>query len=85
MGEHEYGISPDVLSYLAKEIKGITDLGVQVGMVVGAGNIFRGVAGASGGMDRSAADNMGMLATMLNSLALKDTMMPSPLLKYKRY
>lgn len=74
MGEHEYGISPAVLTYLAGEIKAITDLGVQVGMVVGAGNIFRGVAGASGGMDRSAADNMGMLATMLNSLALKDAL-----------
>lgn len=74
MGEHEYGISPDVLKYLAQEIKAITDLGVQVGMVIGAGNIFRGVAGASGGMDRSAADNMGMLATMLNSLALKDAL-----------
>ena len=74
MGEHEYGISPDILSYLALEIKAITDLGVQVGMVVGAGNIFRGVAGASGGMNRSDADNMGMLATMLNSLALKDAL-----------
>lgn len=74
MGEHEYGISTDMLTYLSKEIKAITDLGVQVGMVVGAGNIFRGVAGASGGMDRSAADNMGMLATMLNSLALKDAL-----------
>ncbi len=74
MGKHAYGISQDVLAYLAKEIKAITDLGVQVGMVVGAGNIFRGVAGASGGMDRAAADNMGMLATMLNSLALKDAL-----------
>ncbi len=74
MGDEEYGISTKVLTYLAQEIKEITRLGVQVGMVIGAGNIFRGVSGASGGMDRAAADNMGMLATVLNSLALKDAL-----------
>lgn len=74
MGDEEYGISTKVLTYLAQEIKEITKLGVQVGMVVGAGNIFRGVSGASGGMDRAAADNMGMLATVMNSLALKDAL-----------
>ncbi|MDA3785372.1 MAG: UMP kinase [Deltaproteobacteria bacterium] len=74
MGDEEYGISTKVLTYLAQEIKEITKLGVQVGMVIGAGNIFRGVSGASGGMDRAAADNMGMLATVLNSLALKDAL-----------
>lgn len=74
MGDEEYGISTKVLTYVAQEIKEITRLGVQVGMVIGAGNIFRGVSGASGGMDRAAADNMGMLATVLNSLALKDAL-----------
>lgn len=74
MGDEEYGISTDILSFLAKEVKEITKLGVEVGMVIGAGNIFRGVSGASSGMDRAAADNMGMLATVMNSLALKDAL-----------
>ncbi|MDR9501979.1 MAG: UMP kinase [Desulfurivibrionaceae bacterium] len=74
MGDEEYGISTKILTYVAQEIKEITRLGVQVGMVIGAGNIFRGVSGASGGMDRAAADNMGMLATVMNSLALKDAL-----------
>ncbi|MEN8257702.1 MAG: UMP kinase [Thermodesulfobacteriota bacterium] len=74
MGDEEYGISTEVLSYLANEVKEVTKLGVEVGMVIGAGNIFRGVSGASSGMDRAAADNMGMLATVMNSLALKDAL-----------
>lgn len=74
MGETSFGISTEVLEYVAAEIKKVTDLGVQVGMVIGAGNIFRGVAGASKGMDRATADNMGMLATVINSLAMQDAM-----------
>ncbi len=74
MGTTPFGISTEVLNYVADEVKGVTELGVQLGLVVGAGNIFRGVAGASKGMDRSAADNMGMLATVINSLAMQDAM-----------
>ena len=74
MGDQAFGISNDVLSYLAGEIKKVKDLGVEIGLVIGAGNLFRGVAGASSGMDRAAADNMGMLATVMNSLALKDSL-----------
>lgn len=74
MGATSFGISTEVLEYVADEIKKVIELGVQVGLVVGAGNIFRGVAGASTGMDRSAADNMGMLATVINSLAMQDSM-----------
>ncbi len=74
MGDDSYGINTDVIAYVAKEIKEIIDLGVQPGLVIGAGNIFRGVAGASKGMDRATADNMGMLATVMNSLALQDAL-----------
>lgn len=74
MGDTQFGISTKVLEYVADEIKGILAQGVQVGVVIGAGNIFRGVAGASKGMDRATADNMGMLATVINSLALQDAM-----------
>lgn len=72
MGKTEFGISTEVLEYVANELKEVLSLGVEVGVVVGAGNIFRGVAGASKGMDRSNADTMGMLATVINSLALQD-------------
>ncbi len=71
MGEQEFGINPDTLKYVAEEIKSIVDLGVQTGVVVGGGNIFRGVAASSFGMDRASADHMGMLATVINSLALQ--------------
>ena len=74
MGEDSFGINTDVLSEISQEIKEIMDLGVEVGIVIGAGNIFRGVKGASQGMDRTAADNMGMLATVINSLALQDAL-----------
>jgi len=74
MGDTEFGISTDVLNYVAHEVKQVVELGIQVGLVIGAGNIFRGVAGASKGMDRSNADNMGMLATVINSLAMQDAM-----------
>ena len=74
MGETDFGISTDVLNYVAGEVKQIIGLGIEVGLVIGAGNIFRGVAGASKGMDRSTADNMGMLATVINSLAMQDAL-----------
>jgi len=74
MGDTEFGISTDVLNYVAGEVKKIVDLDMEIGLVIGAGNIFRGVAGASKGMDRSTADNMGMLATVINSLAMQDAM-----------
>jgi uridylate kinase len=71
MGDNEFGISPDMLIYVAEEIASIVDLGVQIGIVVGGGNIFRGVAATSYGMERASADHMGMLATVINSLALQ--------------
>jgi uridylate kinase len=71
MGDQEFGISADMLKYVAGEIKSIVDLGVQTGIVVGGGNIFRGIAASSYGMDRASADHMGMLATVINSLALQ--------------
>lgn len=74
MGDDAYGINTDVLEFVAGEIQGIVELGVQPGIVIGAGNIFRGVAGASKGMDRTTADNMGMLATVMNSLAMQDAL-----------
>jgi uridylate kinase len=72
MGDAAYGISPRMLQFVTDEIKQIVDLGVQTSLVIGAGNIFRGVSGASDGMDRASADNMGMLATMINALAMQD-------------
>jgi uridylate kinase len=71
MGDDEFGINPEMLKYVAGEIKSIVDLGVQTGVVVGGGNIFRGIAASSYGMDRASADHMGMLATVINSLALQ--------------
>ncbi len=74
MGDTDFGISTDVLNYVADEVKQVLDIGMEVGLVIGAGNIFRGVAGASKGMDRTTADNMGMLATVINSLAMQDAL-----------
>lgn len=74
MGDQDFGISPDVIDYVAEEVKSIYDLGVQIALVVGGGNIFRGIAGASCGMDRTSADHMGMLATVINGLALQDSL-----------
>lgn len=74
MGDDSFGINNDVLQGISAEIKEIIELGVEVGIVIGAGNIFRGVKGASQGMDRTTADNMGMLATVINSLALQDSL-----------
>ncbi len=74
MGEDSYGINPKVLDFVAGEVKDVLAEGVELGIVIGAGNIFRGVAGASKGMDRTTADNMGMLATVMNSLAMQDAL-----------
>ncbi len=74
MGEQKYGIDPAVVSMIADQVKEIRALGVEVGLVIGGGNIFRGVAGATKGMDRVTADHMGMLATMINALALQDAL-----------
>ncbi len=73
-GEGSYGISPEMVDFVAEEIGTVHRRGVQLGLVIGAGNIFRGVAGAAGGMDRASADNMGMLATVINALAVQDAL-----------
>jgi uridylate kinase len=74
MGDRDFGISPEMLRYVAEEVRSIVDLGVQAAIVVGGGNIFRGVAASSYGMDRASADHMGMLATVINSIALQDAL-----------
>ena len=74
MGKQEYGISPEMLTQYASEIKQAKELGAEIAIVIGGGNIFRGVAGGSVGMDRATADYMGMLATVMNALALADAM-----------
>jgi uridylate kinase len=74
MGEQSYGIDQAVLNQFAIEIKSVLDCGVQVGVVIGGGNIFRGVSAAAKNMDRVQADHMGMLATVINSLALQDAL-----------
>ena len=71
MGDREFGIDPKRIAEYAEEIKAVAELGVQVGIVIGGGNIFRGISGASQGMDRVQADHMGMLATVINGLALQ--------------
>jgi uridylate kinase len=71
MGDQEFGIDPTRLAEYAEEIKSVVEQGVQVGIVIGGGNIFRGISGASSGMDRVQADHMGMLATVINGLALQ--------------
>ncbi len=74
MGESKYGISPKVLQQIAQEIHEVIELGVEVGVVIGGGNIFRGVSASTEGMDRASADYMGMLATVINALALQDSL-----------
>jgi uridylate kinase len=74
MGNDAYGINRETLVGIVAEIKEVIDLGVEVGVVIGGGNIFRGMAGASSGMDRATADYMGMLATVMNAMALSDAM-----------
>lgn len=73
-GEGDYGIDPRVIQQIAQEIKEVKTLGVEVSIVIGGGNIFRGVAASSKGMDRVSADYMGMLATVLNGIALQDAL-----------
>jgi len=73
-GRQGFGIDPDIIAAIAEEIKEVIGLGVQIALVIGGGNIFRGVAAASRGMDRASADYMGMLATVMNSLALQDAL-----------
>ncbi len=74
MGKEPYGIDPGVLEEIAQEVKEVHQMGVQTAMVIGGGNIFRGVGGASQGMDRATADYMGMLATVMNALALQQAL-----------
>jgi len=74
MGDAGYGIDPNVLASLARQLKVVVEGGVQVAIVVGGGNIFRGLAGSAKGMDRAQADYIGMLATVMNSLALQEAM-----------
>ncbi len=71
MGDNDFGIDPKRIAEYAEEIKAVAEKGVQVGIVIGGGNIFRGISGASQGMDRVQADHMGMLATVINGLALQ--------------
>ena len=74
MGDDAYGINRETIDRITAEVKEILNLGVEVGVVIGGGNIFRGVAPAAAGMDRATADYMGMLATVMNALALQDAM-----------
>ena len=74
MGDLPYGADPDRIAVIARAIKRLCDLGVETAVVVGGGNIFRGVSGAAEGMDRATGDYMGMLATVLNALALQDAL-----------
>ncbi len=74
MGEQSFGIDPKVLNYFAEEIKKVHDLGVEIGIVIGGGNIYRGLNAASQGIDRVTGDQMGMLATIINSLALQNSL-----------
>ena len=74
MGTHEYGIDPAMLDRIASEVKSVHALGGQVALVIGGGNIFRGIEGTATGMERATADYMGMLATVINSLAMQGTL-----------
>ena len=73
-GTGNFGIDPDVMLQIAREIREVKNLGVEIAVVIGGGNIFRGIAASSKGMDRASADYMGMLATVLNALALQDSL-----------
>ncbi len=74
MGSDAYGINRETLAGIVAEIKSVADLGVEIGVVIGGGNIFRGLAGSASGMDRATADYMGMLATVMNAMALADAL-----------
>jgi uridylate kinase len=78
-GSQGYGIDPPVLDRIAAEVRDVASLGVEVAIVMGGGNIFRGIAASAGGMDRATADYMGMLATVINALALQDAIEKSGL------
>lgn len=73
-GDNGYGIDPEIITTIAREIHDVVALGIQLSVVIGGGNIFRGLAASSAGMDRASADYMGMLATVMNSLALQDAL-----------
>ena len=73
-GSQGYGIDPEVILRIGAEVREVVDLGVQIAIVIGGGNIFRGIAASAGGMDRATADYMGMLATVINALALQDAL-----------
>ncbi len=74
MGDREYGLDEDMVDRIAAEVRDVTELGVEVCLVIGGGNIFRGLAGAARGMERASADYMGMLATVINSLAMQNAL-----------
>ncbi|TAJ86893.1 MAG: UMP kinase [Reyranella sp.] len=74
MGNREYGLDPDMVAMVAQEVKAVVAMGVQVCLVIGGGNIFRGVSSAAAGMDRASGDYMGMLATVINSLAMQSAL-----------
>ena len=74
MGEKEFGLDPSTVDRIAEDIKEVVDTGIQVCVVLGAGNIFRGISGASGGMDRSTADHMGMLGIVINALCMQNSL-----------
>jgi uridylate kinase len=74
MGEQSFGIDADIVSYLAEEIVEVAKLDIEIGLVIGGGNIFRGVSASATGLDRVAGDQMGMLATLINAIALQDAM-----------
>ena len=74
MGDNDFGICPDMLNSVSNEIKDVVDLGTELCLVIGGGNIFRGVTGVSKGMDRTTGDNMGMLATVMNALSLQSSL-----------
>jgi uridylate kinase len=74
MGDGKYGISPKTLQQIAQEVREVVEMGVEIGIVIGGGNIFRGVSASAEGMDRASADYMGMLATVINALSLQDSL-----------
>jgi uridylate kinase len=74
MGDGKYGISPRTLQQIAQEVRDVVEMGVEIGIVIGGGNIFRGVSASAEGMDRASADYMGMLATVINALSLQDSL-----------
>lgn len=74
MGPREFGLDPDTVARVAQDVKDVVDMGAELCIVVGAGNIFRGLSGASGGMDRTTADHMGMLGIVINALALQNAL-----------